>query len=230
MINPPLPDRRIHHAQRAGAGTKNRLSGADWEAAWAPYDEPTYRAALAFIQADDVILDIGAGDLRFARRAAAQARAVIAIERRAGLLADGREAGRRKACSYNANLVVICGDALSTPFPIGVTVGVLLMRHCRHFREYAQKLQAAGCRRLITNARWGFGVEQVILGPHPAYDVAAPGWYACQCGAVGFKPCRPEALTTAALARTTEVSRCPACDREPASELASKRPLLKFEV
>ena len=183
----------------------------DWEAAWAPYDESTYRAALAFIQADDVVLDIGAGDLRFARRAAAQARAVIAIERRAELLAGGP---RSEARPYPINLTVICGDALSAPFPNGITAGVLLMRHCRHFREYARKLEAAGCRRLITNARWGFGVEQVTLGPHPGYGAAAPGWYACQCGAASFKPCPPEALTTAALARTTEVSRCPSCNFE----------------
>ncbi len=45
-------------------------SEAAWEAMWAPYDEATYGAALAQIAADDVVLDIGAGDLRLARRAA----------------------------------------------------------------------------------------------------------------------------------------------------------------
>ena len=193
------------------------LSDADWESAWAPYDEPTYRAALSLLRARDVVLDIGAGDLRFARRAAEQARAVIAIEQHGELLTGERETGGRKTRPYPANLTVICGDALSIPFPSGITVGVLLMRHCRHFSEYARKLRAAGCRRLITNARWGFGVEQVTLGPHPRYAAVAPGWYACQCGAVGFKPCPPDALTTAFLARTTEVSGCPSCSRESAS-------------
>jgi SAM-dependent methyltransferase len=190
------------------------LSDADWESAWAPYDEPTYRAALAFIQARDVVLDIGAGDLRFARRAAAQARAVVAIEQCAELLTGERETGERKARRYPHNLTVICGDALSIRFPSDITVGVLLMRHCRHFGDYVRKLQAAGCTRLITNARWGFGVEQVTLGPHPRYTAAAPGWYACQCGAVGFKPCPPNTLTTSVLARTTEVSGCPSCNFE----------------
>jgi hypothetical protein len=195
------------------------LSDADWGSAWAPYDEPTYRAALSLLRARDVVLDIGAGDLRFARRAAAQARAVIAIEQRAELLTGECETGERTAggCKtrpYPSNLTVICGDALAIPFPSNITVGVLLMRHCQHFGDYARKLQAAGCGRLITNARWGFGVEQVTLGPHPRYAAAASGWYACQCGAVGFKPCSPDALTTSVLARTAEVSCCPSCSRE----------------
>lgn len=190
------------------------LSDADWESAWAPYDEPTYCAALSLLRARDVVLDIGAGDLRFARRAAEQTRAVIAIEQHGELLTGERETGGRKARPYPHNLTVICGDALSIPFPSGITVGVLLMRHCRHFGDYVRKLRAAGCQRLITNARWAFGVEQVTLGPHPRYDAAAPGWYACQCGAVGFKPCPPDALTTSVLARTTEVSCCPSCNLE----------------
>ncbi len=41
-----------------------------WEARWAPYDEATYAAVLAAIRPDDVVLDIGAGDLRLARRMA----------------------------------------------------------------------------------------------------------------------------------------------------------------
>src|SRR3990172_2227545 len=66
--------------------TQAAWSDAEWEAAWAPYDETTYRAALELIRPDDVVLDIGAGDLRFARRAAARARTVIAVEQRAELL------------------------------------------------------------------------------------------------------------------------------------------------
>jgi hypothetical protein len=174
----------------------------DWESAWAPYDEPTYRAALDLIQPDDVVLDIGAGDLRFARRAAQRARRVIAIERRAELLGG----------AYPRQLSVICGDARTEPFPAGITVGVLLMRHCRHFAMYVKKLRAAGCRRLLTNARWGMDVERVEFDDGASYRHAAPGWYACQCGAVGFKPCAPESLTDAMLAGATQLSACPACD------------------
>ena len=173
----------------------------DWEQLWAPYDETTYRAALALIRPDDVALDIGAGDLRFAHRAASRARAVIAIEQRVELLAG----------PFSSNLTAICGDALTWSFPAGITVGVLLMRHCAHFAEYVAKLRAVGCARLITNARWGMDVECVSLAPLPPFAVVRLGWYACLCGAVGFKPGPPEYLTAAALTSTTQAENCPAC-------------------
>ena len=58
----------------------------DWEARWAPYDEPTYQTVLQAIRPDDLVLDIGAGDLRLACRMAAVCRGVIAIERQPALL------------------------------------------------------------------------------------------------------------------------------------------------
>lgn len=177
------------------------LTQAAWEAAFAPYAEDTYCAALEMISPDDVVLDIGAGDLRFARRAAARARRVIAIEQRAELL----------AAPCPANLTVLCGDARALPFPPGVTIGVLLMRHCRHFHTYALKLRAIGCQRLITNARWGMDVECLSLAPQPHFDSARPGWYACLCGAVGFKPSAPEAITAEIIQRAQSLETCPAC-------------------
>jgi len=177
------------------------LTDSDWEAAWAPYDEATYGAALAFLRPDDVVLDIGAGDLRFARRAAALARRVIAIEQR-----PERLAGRRPC-----NLTVICDNALTWPFPPGLTVGVLLMRHCRHFAHYIARLRGVGCRQLITNARWGMGVECVSLAPQPSFAASGPGWYACLCGAVGFKPGPPESITPIVLQRVHALENCPAC-------------------
>ena len=56
----------------------------DWEGTWAAYDEDTYAAALALVPPGAVVLDIGAGDLRFARRLAARARLVYAVARRPG--------------------------------------------------------------------------------------------------------------------------------------------------
>ncbi len=182
------------------------LTEAEWEAAWAPYDEGTYRAALDLLFPDDVVLDIGAGDLRFARRAAERTRAVIAIEQHPGLLAG----------PYPENLTVICGDARTVPFPPDVTVGVLLMRHCRHFREYAAKLRAAGCTRLITNARWRMGLEQIQLdGLRIPFDELTGGWYACLCSATGFVAASAEAIDLERLDRIVEVENCPNC-REPA--------------
>ncbi len=55
-----------------------------WERLWAPYDEPTYQSVLDKILPTDVVLDIGAGDLRFARKAARISRRIYALEISAG--------------------------------------------------------------------------------------------------------------------------------------------------
>jgi len=48
-----------------------------WEALWAPYDGPTYRDVLSRLQSNDVVLEIGAGDLRLARQIAQVAKKVF---------------------------------------------------------------------------------------------------------------------------------------------------------
>ncbi len=156
------------------------------------------------------MLDIGAGDLRFARRAARIAQRVIAIERRAELLPCpfGRS---HTTLPLPSNLAVLCGNALALPFPRDITLALLLMRHCRHFAQFVAKLRVAGCQRLITNARWGMDVELVSLAPKPPYAAAPPGWYACLCGAVGFAQCPPDGLTPAAITRVSQVENCPTC-------------------
>ena len=131
---------------------------AAWEAMWAPYDEDTYARALAHVPTGATVLDIGAGDLRLARRMAERARMVFAIERQPQLPAGE---------PTPANLIVTCGDARTTPFPPGVDTAVLLMRHCRHFALYRRKLETIGCARLITNARWGMDVECIDLTRAP---------------------------------------------------------------
>jgi hypothetical protein len=182
---------------------RHPITPQEWEAAWAPYDADTYRAALTFIQRSDIVMDIGAGDLRFAQQAAGRARYVIAIERNPALLAHALVAHPR--------LMVICADALQWPLPRVATVAVLLMRHCRHFADLVARLRAAGCRRLITNARWGMGVECLSLARQPVFQAAAPGWYACRCGHVGFKPCSPDLITAEMLQRDQSLEDCPAC-------------------
>lgn len=191
----------------------------DWEAAWAPYDETTYAAALSFLRPDDVVLDIGAGDLRFARLAAARARRVIAIERNRSVLPHPHASSPKGRGGEEGALEVICADALTFPFPRGVTVGVLLMRHCRHYRLYAEKLRAIGCRRLITNARWGMGVEEVRLdAPRAPYRDVHSRWYACACGAAGFAPGPVEAITCESLETVVEVAECPECSEVESRE------------
>lgn len=174
----------------------------EWEAMWAAYDEESYAQTLSFVPSGAVVLDIGAGDLRLARRLAARARWVYAVERQPELLVG----------SVPDNVRVICADARQWAFPPGLDAAVLLMRHCTHFALYRRKLEAVGCRRLITNARWGMGVECIdLMQPPRAYDDAALGWYACRCGATGFQAGPPEALTAAALVEVQEVEGCPGC-------------------
>jgi len=156
---------------------------ATWEALWAPYDEETSARALASIPTGATVLDIGAGDLRLARRAAGRARLVYAIEQHPELLVGE---------PLPPNFIAICGDARTIPFPSGVDTAVLLMRHCRHFALYRAKLEAIGAARLITNARWGMDVECIELTRAPVpYDSLSMGWYACRCGATGFRPGPP---------------------------------------
>lgn len=176
-----------------------------WEAAWSPYDEGTYRFVLDHVDPEDVVLDIGAGDLRLARRLAVIVRRVIAVELNPAVLAMA-------SSDRPANLSVVCADARQVPVPNGVTIGVLLMRHCTHFRSYVEKLRAVGCRRLITNARWGMGVEIVDLRPAPPFPEVRTGWYACKCGAVGIVPgTRPDDLTEPDDLIAREVEFCPHC-------------------
>ncbi|MBN1486866.1 MAG: rRNA adenine methyltransferase [Anaerolineae bacterium] len=181
----------------------------DWEHTWSPYDEDTYQAALAFITPDDVVLEIGAGDLRLARRLASRARYVYAIEMQAGIVRQGLQDG-----PLPPNLGVLVGDAGDVLLPAGVTVGVLLMRHCQHWRLYSQRLLNIGCQRLVTNARWGLDVEAVdLVAAAIPFQELEIGWYACECGHTGFVPGSPELLTPELLSKTYAVYNCPQCQK-----------------
>lgn len=184
-------------------------SDEDWEATWAPYDHATYDAVLAQIGPTDRILEIGAGDFRLARRMASIAREVIGIEIQPWLVDLARQ---EQQANYLPNLTILPGDARSLPFPPGITTGVLLMRYCTHFQEYAEKLKAAGCARLITNARWRMSVEVVDLRAlRDIFANLAIGWYACWCGHTGFKAGPVEALTENLETQIHETQNCPAC-------------------
>lgn len=192
------------------------MATLDWERAWATYDEPTYQAALDWVRPDDVVLEIGAGDLRLARRLAAQARLVYALEVDAALVAASN-------APQPANLQVLIGDARTLPFPVGLTLGVVLMRHCRHLALYWEKLAAAGATRLITNARWRLAPELIALdAPRHPFDEAPPGWYACCCGAVGFVEGSADQFSYNQLDSVGEVMNCPAC-RPPARRWAFRQ-------
>ncbi len=189
---------------------KPNRADADWERMYAPYDPQTYREALGYIGSNDVVLDIGAGDLRFARQAATIARRVIAIEINPTLLAIATQS---ESVPLPANLTAICADARTYDFPEDVTMGVLLMRHCLQFKLYAEKLRDIGAQQLVTNARWRMGVEVVKLQDEARLPYASLelGAYACWCGAVGFKPGPVEKLTPKIADKVSEVIDCPQC-------------------
>jgi SAM-dependent methyltransferase len=176
----------------------------DWEGWFSPYDDETYEAVLSHLTPQDVVLDIGAGDLRLALRMAERAWRVIAVEVNPLVLAQALEI---IGLDLPRNLHVICANALDLRVPPDVTVAVLLMRHCHHFQTYVDRLQAAGCQRLLTNARWRTGVERIDLtAPGVAFEDVEEGWYACRCGATGYvgTGARPEKTPV-------EVRACPAC-------------------
>jgi hypothetical protein len=190
------------------AGTADFIgfqSDRDWELMWAPYDLPTYRMVLEEISAEDVVLEIGAGDLRLSRLLAKISCRVYAIEIQTEILENQTQ-------PLPANLNVIIGDALTIPYPKHVSVGVLLMRHCTHFEIYANRLKKMGVQRLVTNARWRFGVEVINLqSKRIPYRLAEMGWYACWCGAAGFKTGEVDKYTIEMDTRINEVIGCPRC-------------------
>ncbi len=182
----------------------------DWEASFAPYDEATYQFVVERVTPQDVVLDIGAGDLRLARRLADVAQKVYAVERNTALLSPPDRS------TQSDRLIVIDDDAARWPFPAEVTVAVLLMRHCtsEHFAKYVKRLTAStACTRLITNARWKMGVEEMQLRSARSvqYHPDRAGWYACRCGAIGFTPGDPDLITSAMLDEVIEVEHCPRC-------------------
>lgn len=188
----------------------------NWEFHWAPYDAPTYQLILEQLSPADVILEIGAGDLRLARQMANIVQTVYALEINRLVLEEGLDS----FSPLPANLIPICADAQTFDFPRGVTSGILLMRHCTHFRLYAEKLRDVGCRKLITNARWGMNVEVInLLATRKSYLDFEFGWYACWCGSVGFKPGPPENITPTTEAIIHEIVDCPNCKRYADTEL-----------
>lgn len=192
-------------------------SSPDWEFQWAPYDLPTYQLVLNQLSSNDVILDVGAGDLRLTRQMAVIANQVYALEINRSIL----DQGLASFSPLPANLIPICTDARSFDFPRDLTCGVLLMRHCTHFHLYVEKLREVGCKRFITNARWGMNVEVIDLqAARISYENIEIGWYACWCGAVGFKSGSSEHLTSATEAIIHEVVDCPNCKRMDDMELS----------
>jgi hypothetical protein len=184
------------------------LSDTAWEAMYAHYDQPTYQVVLDLLKPEDVVLDIGAGDLRLSGQMALITQKVYAIEINAFVL----DKGLTPRDLLPANLIPIHADARAFDFPIDITVGVLLMRHCMHLPLYLEKLRGAGAGRLITNARWHMSAEEVNLkAERTSFNQAGMGWYACFCGAIGFKEGSAGQWSIEMDGVIHEVADCPQC-------------------
>ena len=176
----------------------------DWEGWFHPYDGEIHQFVQQHAGARDTVLEIGAGDLRLALELAPHVQRVYALEVNPLLVARALQG---IGLDLPRNVHVICANALDVAIPPHVTVAVLLMRHCQHFGTYFDRLQAAGCQRLVTNARWRSGVEVIDLAaPRVPFAEVKEGWYACRCGAVGYVGHGDKAQAAA-----TEVYDCPAC-------------------
>lgn len=166
-----------------------------------PFDEATHTAVIHHIQHDDIVLDINAGDLSLARRMTNTAQHVYVWEHQAEIVETEIE-----------NLTICYPDSQFDSFPSDITVAVLLSRYCQHFARYAKKLRTVGCRYLITNARWGSGLEVINLQTYRQLYSAIPvGWFACWCGNAGFKADSAEQLMKVRETAVHEVIFCPNC-------------------
>ena len=176
----------------------------DWESWFHPGEPGDHGQVLARLRHADVVLDLGAGDLQLALQMAGSVSRVYAVELNPLLVS---QALAHVGLDLPRNVHVVCANFLDFPFPPGVTVGVLLMRHCQHFRILFERLTASGCQRLLTNARWKSGVEEIdLFARRAAFEELVEGWYACRCGAVGYVGQGEQPLGA-----PVEVEGCPAC-------------------
>lgn len=176
----------------------------DWEPCYHPSNEEVIEKILKTISPSDIVLDIGAGNLSFSLRIAQKAKKVLAIEVNPLIVSKGLE---EIGFKIPRNLFVICANALDFPFPKGVSVAILMMRHCQHFSRYFSKLEEIDCRFLITNARFKTEFERIDLrAPRIPFSQFPGGWFACRCGGVGFKDGGNPGEHT-----PVEVNGCPNC-------------------
>jgi hypothetical protein len=107
---------------------------------------------------------------------------------------------------------VTAADARQIPFPEDISIAVLLMRHCTSLQQYWVKLGLTECKKLITNARWGLGIEIIDLNEKRLpLEMIPVGWYACRCGDTGFVTGAVELITEHIMDKVWEVDECWAC-------------------
>ncbi len=85
-----------------------------------------YEEVLKFLEPDDVVFDVGAGDLRFDLMMAGKVRRVYAVEVNPDILGKAL-----LTIKYDLprNVIPVCANALDVPLPKDVTAVTILMIH-----------------------------------------------------------------------------------------------------
>lgn len=96
---------------------------------WFCPEEHLYEQVLKMLRKDDVVFDVGAGDLRFSLMMSQKVKKVYAVEINPLILGNAL-----KIIGYDlpANLIVICGNAWKMQLPPDVTCVVCLMLTRHH--------------------------------------------------------------------------------------------------
>lgn len=99
-----------------------------WECVFVP-EEWFYSDVLKLLKSNDVVFDVGAGDLRFDLLMAEKVKKVYAVEINPITLGKALQ-----IIGYDlpVNMIAICGDAFKTEIPSDVTVVTCLMIHREH--------------------------------------------------------------------------------------------------
>jgi len=119
------PDKDEHNAYMAYAARED-IKGM--EGFFVP-EENYYEAVLDALHPDDVVYDVGAGDLRFDLLMALKVKRVYAVEVNPTIIGPALAIiGYHKP----SNLIPICGNGFTLPVPDDVTVIVNLMIHRKH--------------------------------------------------------------------------------------------------
>lgn len=120
---------RYDHSDVAECASFQVLHGMKgWEVFFVP-EVTNYNDCLSKLNPDDIVFDVGAGDLRFDLVMAEKVMKVYAVEINPKILASSL---RIIGYDLPENLVVICGNAFDMELPGDVTAVTCLMIHRKH--------------------------------------------------------------------------------------------------
>ncbi len=107
---------------------KNRRM-VGWEIFFCPEKKENYHIFLKNLSEEDVVFDIGAGDLRFDLIMSQKIKKIYAIEINPTILGRALQ-----VVGYDLpeNIIAICADAFQMDLPLDATVITCLMRHRQH--------------------------------------------------------------------------------------------------